>query len=345
MRMTLRVAVAGATGYAGGELLRLLLSHPAVEIGALTAGSSAGARLGDSQPHLVPLADRTVVETTAETLAGHDVVFLALPHGASAAVAAALDPETVVVDCGADFRLTDPAAYQRHYGLPHADPEALANYACGLPELYRKALASADRISTPGCMATAAILALHPLARAGLLTGTVVVDARTGSSGAGASTAAGNSHSERSGALRVFAPAEHRHQAEIEQATGMPVRMSATGVNAVRGVQVLCHCDLTDGITEAEVRQAYRASYAGEPFVRQVAQRRGWYRYPDPKLLSGSNYCDVGFAVDRDGSRLVAIAALDNLVKGGAGNAVQSLNVRFGWPEQTGLGFTGLHPS
>src|SRR3954447_7124510 len=183
MRMTLRVAVAGATGYAGGELLRLLLGHPAVEIGTLTAGSSAGSLLGDSQPHLVPLADRVVVDTSPETLAGHDVVFLALPHGASAAVAAALDPETVVIDCGADFRLTDPVAWQQFYGSPHA-----GSWPYGLPELpgQRDKLAGARRIAVPGCYPTTATLALLPAIRHGLTDAhdTVVV-AASGPSGAG----------------------------------------------------------------------------------------------------------------------------------------------------------------
>jgi N-acetyl-gamma-glutamyl-phosphate/LysW-gamma-L-alpha-aminoadipyl-6-phosphate reductase len=340
----IRAAIIGGSGYIGGELLRLLLSHPHLEVAACTSRRLTKRRVDGAHPNLRGRTD--LIFTDDRELDGYDVVLLATPHGESIERRAqfkALAP--VTVNLSADFRLADPAAYQRHYGHPHADPQALAGYVTGLPELYRKELAGADRISTPGCMATAAILALHPLARAGLITGTVEIDARTGSSGSGASTAAGNSHPERSGALRVFAPTEHRHQAEVEQAIGLPARMSATGVNAVRGVQVLCHCALVDGVTEADVRRAYRASYAGEPFVRLVAHRRGWYRYPEPKLLSGSNYCDVGFALDRDGSRLVAIAALDNLVKGGAGNAVQSLNVRYGWPEQAGLGFTGLHPS
>jgi N-acetyl-gamma-glutamyl-phosphate/LysW-gamma-L-alpha-aminoadipyl-6-phosphate reductase len=338
----IRAAIVGGSGYIGGELLRLLLSHPYLEVAACTSRRLAGRRVDGAHPNLRGSTDLTFVDD--RELAGYDVLLLATPHGVSIQRRAefeALAP--VTVNLSADFRLDDPAAYERYYGRPHADPDGPAGYVTGLAELYRKALVDADRISTPGCMATAAILAVHPLARAGLVTGTVEVDARTGSSGSGASTAIADSHSERSGALRVFAPAGHRHQAEIEQATGLAARMTATGIDAVRGVQVVCHCTLADGVTEGEVRRAYRASYAAEPFVRLVAFRRGWYRYPEPKLLSGSNYCDVGFAVDR--GRLTAIAALDNLVKGGAGNAVQSLNVRYGWPEQAGLGFTGLHPS
>jgi N-acetyl-gamma-glutamyl-phosphate/LysW-gamma-L-alpha-aminoadipyl-6-phosphate reductase len=213
----------------------------------------------------------------------------------------------------------------------------------GLPELHRKQLADADHISVPGCMATAAILALYPAAEAGLVAGPVTVDARTGSSGSGAGAGPANLHAERSGAMRVFAPVAHRHSAEIEQATGVSVKMTATGVEAVRGVQVLVRVTLADDADERALRSAYRDCYHDEPFVRVVAQRRGVYRLPEPKILSGSNFCDVGFAIE--GRDALLVAALDNLMKGGAGNAVQCLNVRFGWPERTGLEFTGLHPA
>jgi len=191
-------------------------------------------------------------------------------------------------------------------------------------------------------MATAATLALAPLAEAGLVEPEVVVDARTGSSGAGRTAGEANLHPERSGAMRVFAPAGHRHQAEVAELTGLEVTMTATGVEAVRGVQVVCHARARGRLDERELRRVYRERYAGEPFVRLVAHRRGSHRYPDPKVLLGSNHCDVGFAVA--GDRVVAMAALDNLVKGGAGNAVQCLNLRRGWPETDGLGFPGLHP-
>jgi N-acetyl-gamma-glutamyl-phosphate/LysW-gamma-L-alpha-aminoadipyl-6-phosphate reductase len=195
-------------------------------------------------------------------------------------------------------------------------------------------------------MATAGIMAVCPLSGAGLIQGPVQVDARTGSSGSGVSAGgSANLHAERSGAMRVFAPTRHRHEAEIAQATGLPVRMTATGVEAVRGVQVLCRAQLVDGAGEADVRRAYREAYADEPFVRVVAHRRGAYRLPEPKILAGSNFCDVGFAVSAETGHVVLIGALDNLVKGGAGNAVQCLNVRYGWPERTGLDFPGLHPN
>jgi N-acetyl-gamma-glutamyl-phosphate/LysW-gamma-L-alpha-aminoadipyl-6-phosphate reductase len=192
-------------------------------------------------------------------------------------------------------------------------------------------------------MATAAILALTPLAEAGMIEPAVDVDARTGSSGSGITAGPANLHAERSGAMRLFATGGHRHEAEIAQACGVQPTMTATGVEAVRGVQVVCRTTLTSGVSDVDVRRVYRERYADEPFVRVVAERRGQWRLPDPKLLRGANFCDVGFA-RLDGDRMLAVGALDNLVKGGAGNAVQSMNVRMDWPERTGLEFTGLHP-
>lgn len=336
------VAVAGGAGYLGGEAVRLLLGHPRVELVAVTSARLAGRRVDGSHPNLRGLTDLHF--TGPDELAGAEVLVLAGRHRETMArMPALLDRVATVLDLSGDFRLFDAGAYERYYGVPHEAPDLLGTFAPGLPELYRDRLRGADRISVPGCMATAAILALAPLA--GLLRGPVDVDARTGSSGSGATAGAVNLHAERSGALRVFAPLRHRHEAEIAQATGLPVRMSATGVEAVRGVQVLCRAALAPGTGEAAVRSAYRQAYAGEPFVRLVAYRQGGYRYPEPKILAGSNYCDVGFALEPDTGRAVLVAALDNLVKGGAGNAVQCLNVRYGWPERLGLEFPGLHPN
>lgn len=342
----IRVAVAGASGYIGGELMRLLLDHPGVEVALATSNSFAGKRVHHPHPNLRGRTELTFnPHESLGTTDGLDVVFLAMPHGHTMAkMPWYLDRARVVVDLGGDFRLQDPEQYPRYYGEEHPNPDLLSSFVTGLPEWHRDELRTADRIAVPGCMATAGILTVRPLAEAGLLDGPVQVDARTGSSGSGATAGSANLHAERSGAMRVFAPTQHRHEAEIAQATGLPVRMTATGVEAVRGVQVLCRAPLVPGTREAEVRAAYRKVYADEPFVRVVAQKSGTYRLPEPKILSGSNYCDVGFAVGPD-DQAVLIGALDNLVKGGAGNAVQSLNVRFGWPETTGLSFPGLHPN
>ncbi|MBP2182938.1 N-acetyl-gamma-glutamyl-phosphate/LysW-gamma-L-alpha-aminoadipyl-6-phosphate reductase [Amycolatopsis magusensis] len=276
----------------------------------------------------------------------YDVVFSADRHRqAMRSLPTLLAHADVVIDLSADFRLRDPLIYEKYYGVPHEATELLSTFVTGLPERYREQLSTANRISVPGCMATAGILAIAPLREAGVLVGEVTVDARTGSSGSGASVGNRNTHAERAGAMRVFAPLTHRHEAEIRQETALVTRMTATGVEAVRGVQVLCRVGLADGVDERTVRAIYHRRYEHEPFVRVVARNRGLYRFPEPKILSGSNFCDVGFAVDEPARTGVLVAALDNLVKGGAGNAVQCMNIRFGLPESNGLEFTGLHPN
>jgi LysW-gamma-L-alpha-aminoadipyl-6-phosphate/LysW-L-glutamyl-5-phosphate reductase len=338
----LTAAVIGASGYVGGELMRLLIGHPRV---AVTAFSDrlAGRRVDGAHPNLRGLTDE--VFRPQSDAGSADIVFLAVDRTA----AMKLVPDLLargqcLIDLSPDFRLADPDIFERYYGLPHRAPGLLGSFIPGWPELTRDKLRSATRISIPGCMATASVLALWPLARAGLIAGPVSVDGRIGSSGAGASAGSQNLHAERSGAMRVFAPHGHRHEAEIAQVIGLPVRMSGTAVEAVRGLQVLCRASLRTPVTDIEIRKLYRTSYAGEPFVRVVAARRGAYRLPEPKILAGSNFCDVGFAVAGDGSFVTAVGALDNLVKGGAGNAVQCMNIRMGWPERLGLEFPGLHP-
>jgi N-acetyl-gamma-glutamyl-phosphate/LysW-gamma-L-alpha-aminoadipyl-6-phosphate reductase len=337
-----RVTVVGGSGYIGGELIRLLLGHPHTELAAVTSEHLAGRRVDAAHPNLRGMTELTFTE--ADDFRDPDVLLLAGSHRRTMArMPELLGFAKQVIDLSGDFRLRDPAAYARYYETEHTAPGLLGSFVTGLPELHRDDLRDADRISVPGCMATAGILALAPLA--GLLRGTVYVDARCGSSGAGATAGSANLHPERSGALRVFAPTSHRHEAEITQATGLTVRMSATGIDAVRGVQVVCRATVADGADEPAIWAVYRRAYRQEPFVRLVAQRRGTYRYPEPKILLGSNFCDVGFAFDRGTAQVTAIAALDNLVKGGAGNAVQCLNIRFGWPERLGLEFPGLHPN
>ncbi|MER6917405.1 N-acetyl-gamma-glutamyl-phosphate reductase [Streptomyces sp. NPDC000594] len=344
----LRAAIAGASGYIGGELLRLLLGHPHIEVAAVSSDSLAGRRVDGAHPNLRGRSDLRFVahERLGDGAAHYDVLFLAMPHTRTMLRM----PEyqalaDVVIDLSGDFRLRDPAVYEAYYGIPHAQTALIPEFTTGLPEWHREELAGSDRISVPGCMAAAGILAVRPVVEAGLVDGTVRLDARTGSSGSGVSAGPANLHAERSGAMRVFAPTGHRHEAEIAQATGLPVRMTATGVEAVRGVQVLAWARLVADATEADVRAAFRSAYRDEPFVRVVAHKRGAYRLPEPKILSGSNFCDVGFAVSERSGEVLLVGALDNLVKGGAGNAVQCLNVRFGWPEEAGLEFMGLHPN
>jgi N-acetyl-gamma-glutamyl-phosphate/LysW-gamma-L-alpha-aminoadipyl-6-phosphate reductase len=337
-----RAVIAGCSGYAGGELLRILLGHPEVTVAQVTSERQAGRRADSVHPNL---RGRTELRFCRVADVGRcDVLFLATPHRATMALLPQLAASApVVIDLSGDFRL-DAASYERYYGTAHTAPGLLAAFTVGCPEIAREQLRAADRVSVPGCMATAAILALLPLADIQAVDGEVQVDARTGSSGAGRGDGVAGSHAERGGALRVFAPASHRHEAEITRHTGLAVRMSATGTPAVRGVQVLCSARARSPLSEQELRAAFRHRYAAEPFVRVIAERRGIHRLPDPKVLLGSNYCDVGFAAGADGTRIAVIAALDNLVKGGAGAAVQCLNIRAGWPEHLGLEFPGLHP-
>jgi len=339
----IRVAVVGAAGYIGGELLRLLVGHPEVEVVAAVSSSFPGKRVDGVHPNLRSATD--LLFCSADEVGECDVAFLALSHRtAMTQIDRWMAVAKQVFDLTGDFRLDDPEVYQRYYGAAHAAPALLADFVPGIPELHRERLRSAGLISMPGCMAMAGVLALHPLVARDLVEPVAQLDARTGSSGSGATASAANLHAIRSGAMRVFAPTRHRHEVEISRHIGIPVAMTATGVEAVRGVQTVCHTTLRPGVDKLKVRRAFREQYRHEPFVRLVAHQRGNYRYPEPKILLGSNFCDVGFAVDEEAGRLVTIAALDNLMKGGAGNAVQCLNIRMGWPEGLGLSFPGLHP-
>jgi N-acetyl-gamma-glutamyl-phosphate reductase len=337
-----RIAVAGASGYAGGELLRLLLAHPEVEIGTLTAGGSAGTRLGVHQPHLLPLADRVLQETTAETLAGHAVVFLALPHGRSAEIAAQLGDDVLVVDCGADHRLTDPDAWTRWYGGEHA-----GTWPYGLPELpgARDALRGARRVAVPGCYPTAATLALFPALAAGLVEPEVVVTAVSGTSGAGKSLKPHLLGAEVMGSLSAYGVGGvHRHTPEIVQnlsvVAGRTVGVSFTPVLAPLPRGILATCSARTDASAAEVVEAYAKAYADEPFVTLLPEGT----WPTTAATLGANTVQLQVTVDRDARRLVAVAAIDNLTKGTAGGAVQCMNLALGLPETTGLPLTGVAP-
>jgi N-acetyl-gamma-glutamyl-phosphate reductase len=338
--MKVRIAVAGASGYAGGELLRLLLAHPDVEIGALTAGGNAGSKLGEHQPHLLPLAERVLEETTAEVLAGHDVVFLALPHGHSAAIAAQLDAGVLVVDCGADHRLTDADAWDRWYGGDYA-----GHWPYGLPELpgARENLRHATRVAVPGCYPTVSSLALAPAMA--LVEPEVVVVAVSGTSGAGKSLKPNLLGSEVMGSLSAYGVGgAHRHTPEITQnlsaAAGKPVAVSFTPVLAPlpRGILATCSAQLID--PAADVRGAYEKAYGDEPFVHLLPEGR----WPTTAAVLGSNAVQLQVTVDADLGRLVVVAAIDNLTKGTAGAAVQSMNIALGLPETTGLSTVGVAP-
>jgi N-acetyl-gamma-glutamyl-phosphate reductase len=333
-----RAAVAGASGYAGGELLRLLLGHPAVEIGALTGASNAGESLGSLQPHLTPLAERVLEPTNAETLAGHDVVFLALPHGASAAIAEALGEDVLVVDCGADFRLVDAEAWTRFYGSEHA-----GTWPYGLPELHgaRDAIRGSKRVAVPGCYPTVSTLALAPALVAGLVEPDVVIVAASGTSGAGKSLKSNLLGSEVMGNVSAYGVGGvHRHTPEIEQNLRAKVSFTPVLVPMPRGILATCSAPVKDGVTADDVRAAYVKAYDDEPFVHVLPAGQ----WPQTQAVLGSNAVHLQVTVDERAGRLVAVGAMDNLTKGTAGAAVQCMNLALGLDETTGLTTVGLAP-
>jgi N-acetyl-gamma-glutamyl-phosphate reductase len=344
MHMTFSVAVAGASGYAGGEVLRLLLGHPEAEIGALTGGSNAGQTLGSLQPHLLPLADRVLEATTPEILAGHDVVVLGLPHGQSGPLAAALDDDTVVIDCGADFRLEDAALWERFYGGDHA-----GSWPYGLPELpgQRAVLTGARRIAVPGCYPTVSTLAMVPALAAGLVEPDVVVVAASGTSGAGKAAHAHLLGSEVMGNASAYGVGGgHRHTPEIIQnlsrLTDTDVRVSFTPtlVPMPRGILATCSAPLAGELTAEDAHAAYVEAYADEPFVHVLPPGQ----WPQTKSVIGSNAVHLQVTVDVAAGRLVAVGVVDNLAKGTGGAAVQCLNLALGLDETTGLSAVGLAP-
>jgi len=341
---TKRVAVAGASGYAGGEVLRILLGHPGVEIGAVTGGSNAGEPLGVLQPHLVPLADRVLQPTEVDVLAGHDVVFLGLPHGTSAEIARQLPDDTVVIDCGADFRLDDPTDWERFYGGPHA-----GTWPYGLPELpgQRDLLRGATRIAVPGCYPTVSTLTLLPAVRERLVRPELVVVAASGTSGAGKAAKPHLLGSEVMGNTSAYAVGGgHRHTPEISQnlgkASGAAVSVSLTPllVPMSRGILATCSAPLDGEVTAEEAYQVYEKTFADEPFVHLLPPGR----WPQTQAVLGSNAVHVQVTVDEAAGRLVAVGAVDNLAKGTGGAAVQCMNLALGLPEETGLTTVGLAP-
>jgi N-acetyl-gamma-glutamyl-phosphate/LysW-gamma-L-alpha-aminoadipyl-6-phosphate reductase len=343
----IKAAIVGASGYAGGELLRLLLAHPEVEVTQITSETYAGQYAQFVHPNLrghtnlrfIRLAD---IETC-------ELLFLALPHGqAMKHIEEFADLAERIVDLSGDFRLRDPQSYERWYGHEHSHPEWLARFAYGLPELHRQDLVGVRYASGVGCNASVTILALWPLYKRGLVRETVV-EVKVGSSEGGHKPSPPAHHPERAGVVRSYMPTGHRHQAELLQELGLDaehprLHFSVTSVGIVRGALATCHCLTHEELDDRNVWQMYRQDYKDEPFVRLVRVRRGIHRYPEPKILTASNHCDIGFVTDAGQSRLVVIAAIDNLMKGAAGSAVQSMNVMYGFPETQGLEFPGLHP-
>lgn len=347
--MAISVAVAGASGYAGGEALRLLLNHPEVEIGAVTGHSSAGDRLGEHHPHLTPLADRVLEPTTAQTLSGHDAVILALPHGASGPIAADLAPETLVLDCGADFRLSDANAWESFYGSPHA-----GSWPYGMPELItgegrqRENLRDQKRIAVPGCNVTAVTLALAPGVAAGVVDPSdIVAVLANGPSGAGKAAKTNLLASEILGSASPYAVGgTHRHIPEIVQnlktagANEVRISFTPTLVPMARGILATVTAPIADGVSPEAVREAWVSAYGDETFVRVLPEGQ----WPSTAQTLGSNTAAIQVTVDEAAGRVVVVCAIDNLVKGTAGSAIQCLNLAFGWPEAMGLTTIGVAP-
>jgi N-acetyl-gamma-glutamyl-phosphate/LysW-gamma-L-alpha-aminoadipyl-6-phosphate reductase len=349
----LKVGIVGGSGYVGGELLRLLLLHPHVEVTMVTSRQSVGEYVFSVHPNLRGLTQLKFVPLElAELKKNCDLVFTATPHGGSVnLVPKLLDAGLKVIDMSADFRLKNPDDYEKWYGWKHAHPELLKDAAYGLPELHRQEIKGAHLVACPGCMATATVLALAPVIKADLVEkNRIVVDVKIGSSGAGSKPSIASHHPERFSGVRPYKVIGHRHIAEIEQElnslTDESVTVSFTphAVNMVRGILATIHVFPKNLLTSKDVWKTLRGQYEGEPFIRFVKYQKGPYQLPDPKVTMGTNFCDIGFELDPRANRLVLFSALDNMVKGASGQGVQCLNIVMGLDESTGLKSAGFHP-
>lgn len=347
----MKVGVVGASGYVGGETLRLLVNHPGVEIAAVTSRQHVGEYLHRVQPSLKGFTDLKFSELDYDRISDScDLVFTAVPHGTATGIVKALyDRGLKIIDLSADYRLHDPADYDKWYGWSHPHPDYLPRSVFGVPELHREEIRGAQLVSCPGCMAVTSTLALAPLVRAGIIeTEHIVVDSKIGSSGAGSGS--GTAHAMRAGVIRPYKPARHRHTGEIEQelsaVAGKKIRvsMSPHAVDVVRGILCTNHTFMAGEADEKELWRTYREAYGNERFVRLIRDKKGLYKFPDPKFLVGSNFCDIGFDIDAENRRIIALSASDNLMKGAAGSAIQNMNVMCGFDEMDGLAYTPLTP-
>ena len=349
----MKVGVVGASGYVGGELLRLLVVHPKVEIALVTSRQRAGEYVHRVHPSLKGFIDISFSPLDIGKLADKcDIVFTAVPHGSAVQIVKDLfDRGVKIIDLSADFRLKDPSKYVKWYGWEHPFPELLSKSTYGIPELHREEIKSSQIVSSPGCMAVTSILALSPLIKNNLIeTDRIVVDSKIGSSGGGAQEGSGTHHAMRYGVIRPYKPANHRHTGEIEQELSIlahnkvKVSMSPHAVNLVRGILTTNHVFMREFVSEIDLWKYYRDSYKNEPFIRLIKDKKGLYKFPDPKFVVGSNFCDVGFDLDEDNRRIVALSASDNLMKGAAGSALQIMNIMSGFSEVDGLWYTPLTP-
>lgn len=337
------VSIVGASGYGGGELARLLLQHPDVALEQVTSERLVGKFLHTTHPNLRKRS--TLKFVSIADLEPVDVLFLCLPHGQGVQRFELFSSlARCIIDLSADYRLSNAGDYDVWYGAPHSRPELLEQFVYGIPEINREQLLNARHIACAGCNATASIIGLKPLADAGLID-SVVIEVKAGSSEGGNSSSDASHHPERSGVVRSYKPTGHRHVAEMRAELNLEsIHFSATSIEMVRGILATCHVFTKHTLTDKDLWKLYRGAYADEPFVRIVKERSGIHRYPEPKLLAGTNYCDVGFECDPHSNRVVVLSAIDNLMKGAAGQAVQAFNIAHGFKETTALEFAGLHP-
>ncbi len=344
----IRVSIVGASGYTGGELLRILLFHPAVEISQITSRQYRGKSVKTVHPNLRFAANLKFCDL--EELTECDLLFLALPHNSSMhQIEQFRNKCEKIIDLSSDFRLNSPEGYPLWYGTEHPSPEMLEEFIYGIPELHRDEMRNSDYVSSAGCNATATILPLYPFYKRGLVDKTrTVVEVKAGTSQGGNSPSAASHHPQRNGSLRIYKSFGHRHIAEMNQELGLTdeerFHFTATSLNMVRGIQSVSHLFLNTDMDEKDIWKLYREFYGSEPFIRIVKEKSGIYRLPDPKILQGTNFCEIGFEKDPESDRVVVIAALDNLMKGAAGQAVQAMNIMYGMDENLGLEFPGLHP-
>ena len=342
------VSIIGGSGYGGGELLRLLLAHPYVEVKQVTSRSHLGEYVYQVHPNLRKQTQLKFSDPAA--LEPVDVLFLAQPHGqAQHHIEGYSKLASKVIDLSADFRLRDASLYEKWYGEKHAAPGWLNKFLYGLPELHRAEMATASYVSGVGCNATASNLALLPLIKAGLLdlSSPILIEIKVGSSEGGAEGNSGSLHAERANVIRTFSAFGHRHTAEVIQEMGINpdcISLTMTAVDLVRGVLATTHAKVKQGVGTKDLWKAYRIAANENPFLRVVKEQRGIYRVPEPKILAGTNYADLGFELDESNGHIVAMCAIDNLMKGASGSAVQCMNLMMGWAETTGLEFMGLHP-
>ena len=350
MQSKINVGIVGASGYTGGELLRILFAHPHVEITQITSERNAGKLVKYSHPNLRNLTNAKYI--SINDLTSCDLLFLCLPHGLSQKnIEKMRNLAPRIIDLSGDFRLKNKDDYQKWYNIEHQKVELLEQFVYGIPELHREKMKDAKYISSAGCNATCTILALYPLLKAGVvdLNKEIVAESKCGSSEGGNKFSLASHHPERTNCVRSYKPTGHRHCAEMLQELTFndnkpKINFSATSIQLVRGILTTSHVFLKEKLEDKEIWKIYRKEYSNEPFIRLVKDKVGIYRYPEPKILAGTNFCDIGFELDQNNKRLVIISAIDNLMKGAAGQAVQAMNIMYGFKEETALTFPGLHP-